>query len=79
LAATEKLTLPLPLADDPEVICIQLTLLTALHEQPVAVRTVAVPPPDVASTEKARGETSKRHGAADCLTAARLLLTTMSP
>ena len=66
-AATEKLTVPLPFPDAPEVTVIQLSALTAVHAQPVSAvtETDRVPPPattvvDVDPSWKVHGTPSWR-------------------
>ena len=47
LAATAKETVPEPEPEEPEVICTQPTLLTAVHAQPASAVTLTLPlPPD---------------------------------
>jgi hypothetical protein len=51
LAAVVKDAVPLPDPFAPAVTVIQLTLLTAVHAQPVAAVTVADPAPPLAETD----------------------------
>ncbi len=48
LAATEKAAAPLPELLAPELIVIQVSLLSAVHAQPVAVVTLTLPVPPLA-------------------------------
>jgi hypothetical protein len=50
LAATVKLTVPLPVPEPPDVTVIQLTFATAVHAQPVPAVTALEPDPPLAAT-----------------------------
>lgn len=58
-AATEKLTVPLPLPLAPDVIVIHGALLTAVHAQPTGALTLEVPLPPPAGNEWFIGETEQ--------------------
>lgn len=53
------MTTPLPLPLPPELIVIQLALLTAVHTQAVVVVTFTLPGPPVASNDRLMGERVK--------------------
>ena len=56
LATTEKLTVPLPVPELPEVIVIHEALLTAVHPHPVCVVTFTLPEPPPAGEDALTGE-----------------------
>ena len=56
LAATVNDTDPVPLPVAPDVMLIQLSLLTADHEQPAAALTVRLPFPPAAGMDALAGE-----------------------
>ncbi len=64
LAAMEKATVPLPLPVTPDVMLSQETLLVAVHEQPVAVVTLALLEPATAAGFSEVGETVKEQDGA---------------
>jgi hypothetical protein len=68
LAATLKVTAPLPEPLAPPVMVIQLALLVAFHVHPADVVTVTAPVPPSASTDWDVGEIVYVHGAAACVT-----------
>jgi hypothetical protein len=63
LAATVKLTLPLPVLLLPPVKVIQLALLVTVHVHPLVVVTVVLPVPPAATTLCEVGDNAKLHAA----------------
>ena len=68
LGATVKLTEPGPEPVAPEVMVIQVALLTAVHEQPVVVVTVVDSSAPAAGTDWLEGEIENEHPAGSCVT-----------
>ena len=68
LGATVKLTEPVPEPVAPAVMVIQVTLLTAVQEQPVVVVTVVDPLAPAAGTDWLEGEIENEHPTPGCVT-----------
>jgi hypothetical protein len=72
---TVKISVPERVPDEAAGTAIHGAALVADHAQPVSVSTVTVIAPPFADTVALAGETPYRHGAASCMTATWILLT----
>jgi hypothetical protein len=73
--ATPSATVPERLLEAVAGTVIHAAALAADHAQPVSVSTVSISVPPFAETAAFVGETVYRHGAASCITATWILLT----